>query len=109
MKKVMNRFLVISLWCFIFTGTPASSAEVKKLDGSSLTGDIVALSAKELQLKTADKTQTIPLQEVMAIDWSVVPRPNPRVPYLRVRLTDGTQVYCLALGLKGKTVDLMLL
>lgn len=98
--------ILIALLCFL-TGAPA--AEVKKLDGTALTGEITALSAKEVQVKTADKTQTISLQEVMGIDWTVAPRPSPHVPYLRVKLTDGTTVYCLAFGLKAKTVDLVLL
>ena len=45
----------------------------------------------------------------MAIDWNVPSRPSPRVPYLRVKLTDGTVMYCLAFGLKSKTVELILL
>jgi hypothetical protein len=100
---------VLAVVCILVLSCLSAAAEVKKLDGTSLTGDVTAVSPKELQLRSADKTQTIPLQEVMAIDWNVTSRPSPRVPYLRVKLTDGTLMYCLAFNLKGKTVELILL
>jgi hypothetical protein len=105
------RFLCWHL-CFLAFLTPALSfgAEIKKLDGTTLSGDIIALSATEVRIKLAgDVPQTVPLKDLMGIDLNTPMRAAPRVPYLRVRLVDGTQLYCLALGMKGKTVSLRLL
>jgi hypothetical protein len=98
--------------CFLAFLVPPLSfgAEIKKLDGTALSGDIIALSATEVRLKLAGEAQqTIPLKDLMGIDLNTPARPAPRVPYLRVRLIDGTQLYCLALGMKGKTVSIRLL
>jgi len=103
-----HRLAILAFLCLEIV-LPAQAAEVRKLDGTALSGEITAISAKELQLRTGEKTQTIPLQEVMGIDWNIAARPAPREPYLRVKLTDGTMVYCLAFGLSGKDVDLVLL
>lgn len=98
--------------CLAFIGISSVSAgEIRTLDGKAYSGVIVALEPTEVRLRTeaGDKITTYPLKEVINLDWGTPLRPVTRVPYLRVRLVDGSQLYCLTLSMAGKNMKLMLL
>jgi hypothetical protein len=108
MNPIVRWPLCFTLLALLFP-SPTPAAEIKKLDGTSLTGDVLTISATELHYQANGQAQTLPLKQIMGLDLGVAARPVPRSPYLRVRLIDGTQLYCLTLGMKAKTVDLTLL
>ena len=87
------------------------AGEIRTLDGKSYPGEIVALSPTDVQVRSSDgqKVSVYPLKEVIGIDWGIPTRPITRVPYLRVRFVDGTQVYCLTFDLKSKNVKMLLI
>lgn len=99
--------------CFLllFLFTPASAGEVRTIDGKVHQGEIASLEPTEVRLKSAegDKITTYPLKEVIAIDFGLQSRPVTRVPYLRVRLVDGTLLYCLTVNFADKSMKLLLL
>lgn len=98
-------FCVVTCWSI-----SASAGEVRTLDGKSYLGDIVALTTGEVRIQGADQSLvTLALKDVIGIDLGTPPRPATRVPYLRVRLIDGTQVYCLTLDLKNKSIKTLLI
>jgi hypothetical protein len=87
------------------------AGEIRTLDGNSYSGDIVSFKAYEVQLRTGegDKLTTFPLKDVISVDFAPSARPVTRTPYLRVRLVDGSQLYCLTVGFQNKTMKLLLL
>jgi hypothetical protein len=87
------------------------AGEIRTLDGNSYSGDIVSFKAYEVQLRTGegDKLTTFPLKDVISVDFAPSARPITRTPYLRVRLVDGSQLYCLTVGFQNKTMKLLLL
>lgn len=93
------------------TVSPMNAGEIRTLDGKSYQGDVVALTATEVRLQSTEeqKQTTYALKDVIGIDWGTPLRPATRVPYLRMRLVDGSQVYCLTLELINKNVKVLLI
>lgn len=108
-RMTLTSFLALC-GCLLFL-SEVRSGEIRTLDGNSYTGDIISFKANEVQLRTSegDKVTTFLLKDVITIDFAPSARPVTRTPYLRVRLVDGSQLYCLTLGFQNKTMKLMLL
>jgi hypothetical protein len=103
----MNRWALVLL----LLTSPASAGEVRTIDGKVHLGDIASLEPTEVRLKIAegDKLSIFALKDVISIDMGLSARPLTRVPYLRVRLIDGSQLYCLTVNFTPKTMTLLLL
>lgn len=110
---VLARMTTICVVCLEWSlvASPLPAGEIRTLDGKSYTGEVVSFKADEVQLRTGegDKVTTFPLKDVITVDFTPSARPVTRTPYLRVRLVDGSQLYCLTLGFQNKTMKLMLL
>lgn len=109
--KTLSIARVLCLLLFFVTTLPLIAGEVRTLDGKAYVGEIVALDPAQVQVKSSDgqKLSVYQLKEVIGIDWGTPLRPVTRVPYLRVRFNDGTQVYCLTLELNSKAIKLLLI
>lgn len=104
-----RRLLVVMLlWC-----VPAMSmaGEIRTLDGKTYSGEIASLEPTVVRLRSVDGAALTSheLKDVIGIDWGTPARQTTRVPYLRIRLIDGTIVYCLTLELKDKQFKAMLI
>lgn len=106
-----NSLLSYSLISILMLACTAHAGEIRTLDGKSYVGEIAALEPTQVRLRTeaGDKITTYALKDVIGIDWGTPMRPATRVPYLRVRLVDGSQLYCLTLSMANKAIKLLLL
>jgi hypothetical protein len=105
----MHVKLFVTAIVTILSALSADAAEIKLLDGTTLSGDVVALDAASLRIVQNGQERTIPFKDLMAVDWGTSSRPPTRVPYLRIRLVDGSLLYCLSAAIKETTVEARLL
>lgn len=108
-----SRFRLLLLVCYVLTGLFSSlqAGEIRTIDGANHIGEITSLDSSEVKLRSGegDKITSFPLKEVISIDWNNAARNVTRVPYLKVKLIDGTLVYCLTLEMKAKQIELLLI
>lgn len=108
-----NSVLRLLAFCCLFIPALCTSllaGEIRTIDGQNHIGEIASLDATEVKLRSGegDKLTSFPLKDVITIDWNNTARSITRVPYLKVRLIDGTLIYCLTLEMKARQIDLLL-
>jgi hypothetical protein len=90
---------------------PARAAELKTLKGETVKGDVVSITAKELVLDTGGgKKVTTAVDQILTLTFiDPVPPLGNDVKFILVELTDGSQLKCAKLDMKGKDANLILL
>jgi hypothetical protein len=84
--------------------------EVRTLSNKTVTGTVVAVTDKEIAVKTEGGTLVkTPLEEVLALDLRQVRGVPAGTKYSDVRLFDNTLLHCSKVVFKGKQVELTLL
>jgi hypothetical protein len=101
--------LVHSLALILVLGQVASAAEVRLLNGTVQTGDLVALNEREITVKTASGPVTTALADVLEVKLEAPLGVGKGVKYADVELIDGSLLHCSKFTLKGKEVELTLL
>src|SRR5262245_61457709 len=87
----------------------AHSAELATLSGKKLTGDIVAIDAKNVVVRVGGSEQVFPLNDVVSVDLgNPVAKDLEKVRITAIELTDGTVLNCSDFDIKGKTATLVL-
>ncbi len=86
-------------------------AELRTLAGKTLTGQVVAVSDKEVEIATATGTEKVPVAQVLDVVLQPARPVPPDAKRCDFELTDGSRVHVKPDGitLKGKTVELALL
>jgi hypothetical protein len=89
----------------------AGAAELKTLKGDVIKGDVVSVSEKEIIIDTGGgKKVATPITQALALTLSEeYEKLGPDVRFTQVELTDGSQLKCSAVALKGKEARLTLL
>src|SRR5262249_31955496 len=105
---VVRVLLVLAL----FAGTAFSAEHQLRVLNSAepIKGELVSIDSKNVVFKTADKTITKPMTEVLQLDFQSAPA-QVSGNYMQVELTDGTILNCKPDGFacNGKDVELTLL
>jgi hypothetical protein len=98
------------LLCLFLAASTASAVELKTLKGESIKGEVVSLTAKEIVIASDGKKVTTSLDQVLNITFSdEYTKFGADDKYILVELTDGTQLKCAKVGLKGKEATLQTL
>jgi hypothetical protein len=96
----------------LFAGTTFSAEHQLRVLNTAepIKGELVSIDSKNIVFKTADKTITKPMAEVLQLDLQAAPA-QVSGNYMQVELTDGTILNCKPDGLafNGKEVELTLL
>src|SRR5262245_24252354 len=89
----------------------AGAAELKTLKGDVIKGDVVSVSDKEIVIDTGGgKKVNTPIGQALALTLSeAYEKLGADVKFAQVELTDGSQLKCSAIALKGKEAKLTLL
>jgi hypothetical protein len=100
------RILLVLLAC-----APAGlGADLRTLEGKTISGDLVRFTEKEVVVKGAEGEVSTPLEQVLTIDLAPAKDLLPRdAKYKDVELTDGTLLHCSQVEVKGKEVKLVTL
>jgi hypothetical protein len=101
----ISRTLIALLVCV--SSLPA--ADLRTLSGKTVSGSIVALNDKEIQIRTQKEVVTTSLTQVLALDLQTVRPVVSTVRRTEVRLTDDSLLNCNDLTFKGNQVTLKLL
>jgi hypothetical protein len=101
----MRLSLVLLSW-FVCAMLPA--AELTTLKGQKLTGDVVAISNREVTLRTDDRSVVVPIAELLTIRWSDPATATLPQQYVDIELVDGTLFHASGVSIKGKTVLIIL-
>jgi hypothetical protein len=99
------RTLLALLVCAAFA---RAEHELRTLDGQTVKGKIVAVTATEVVQQGTSGTIKTPLARVLSIDLRA-PGKAPEAKHTLVRLADDSQLLCSDVTLKGKTAELTLL
>lgn len=84
-----------------------SGAELKTLDGTTITGELLSLNDKEAVIRSGADTITTPIEKVLTIDLAPAANRMPKdAKYKDVELIDGTLLHCEAVTYQGKQVKL---
>jgi hypothetical protein len=93
----------------LLVAAAAPAAELRTLKGETITGDLVAASAKEIVLQKGGERVVTPVEQVLQIDFGQPARLPAEAKFTDVELTDGTLLHCSEFALKGQEVTLTLL
>jgi hypothetical protein len=80
---------------------------LKKLDGTTVTGEVVGISDKEVVLRADGSDKTVPVEQVLQIDLGQAGKVA-AAKYSDVELTDGSLLHCTQVALKGNQAHLTL-
>lgn len=88
----------------------APAAELKTLKGDILKGELVSISTKEIVLKVDGESVRTPVDQVLLLTLKEGAENIPAdTKYAQVELTDGSQLKCAKVEMKGKEAKLILL
>jgi len=91
-------------------GSCSFAADLVTHEGKKASGEIVAIDAKELTLKTASGLDTYELTRLSQVDVPPAPKdPAPGTKWIEVELIDGSQFRCADFKMKGKIATLTFL
>jgi hypothetical protein len=102
--------LVSTIAALLLSASPGLGAEtvrVRTLDGASVDGELVSISAKEIVLTVEKKPKHLPVRQVLAVDLHNNTA-APAAKYTDVELTDGSLLHCAKVTLKGRQATLQL-
>jgi hypothetical protein len=102
---------VRTLLFLLLLALPVRASELKTLKGETIKGDVVSVSAKEIVLDTGGgKKVATAVDQILSLTFiDPVPALGADVKYILVELTDGSQLKCAKLDMKGKDANLVLL
>jgi hypothetical protein len=99
------RYIVLAA---VLAAVPVNCAELRTLQGETISGDIVSITPREVVMLRAGMRVTTPVAQVLQIDCNTAAKP-PTVPYVDVELTDGSLLHCEKYTIKDKEITLKLL
>jgi NPCBM/NEW2 domain len=85
------------------------AADLRTLSGKTVSGSVVAISDKDIKIRTDNDVVTTPLHEVLALDLQGVRPAGASVRRTEVRLIDDSVLSCNDVAFKGNEVKLKLL
>ncbi|MFQ3652590.1 MAG: NPCBM/NEW2 domain-containing protein [Gemmataceae bacterium] len=85
------------------------AGEVALLKGDPIKGDILSVNNAEVVLSVAGEKKTVPLANILKIDFQPVAVINPSTKYSRAELTDGTVLLASAWKIRKRDLTLKLL
>jgi len=85
------------------------AGEVTLLKGDPIPGDILSINNAEVVVSKGGEKKTIPLANVLKIDFQPVAVLNPSIKYARIELTDGTVLLASAWKIRKRDLTLQLL
>src|SRR5262249_47056893 len=104
-KMPMSSVRVL-LAILVFTGSSAA-ADVHTLAGKTVSGELSALSDKEVVLQTGGGgLVATPVGQILTIDLRAAGAPPAGLKYSDIELTDGSLLHCSRCAFKGKEVEL---
>lgn len=110
MNIVAPRVGLLAWLTFATLAQPAAGGEVKMLKGEVHQGEIVSVSSTEVRVKTGDREVVLPVADVIAVELGAGPtRLTQPLPFVRVRLVDGSSYTCQTFGLASHQATLGLL
>jgi hypothetical protein len=93
----------------LFFGSSLLADDLRTLGGKTISGELTAITASEITMKTDDGLVPMPLSQVLALDLRksrVIP---PGTKFTLVQLLDDSLLHCQAVAFRGNEVDLTLL
>jgi hypothetical protein len=85
------------------------AADLRTLSGKTIKGEVIAISDKEISLRSDKEVMTTPLHDVLALDLRAVRQVLPSAKRTEVRLLDESLLHCSDIAFKGNQVTLRLL
>ncbi len=104
----MGRSLVALLFAAAVAPAAETQVVLRTLDGRSTAGAIVSLSATGVVIKAEGQEKTVPVEQVLEIDFPTAAKPPTAAKYIDVELTDGSLLHCNRVGFRGKDVEVEL-
>jgi hypothetical protein len=98
-----------TLLALLACGSLLHAADLRTLSGKTISGNVVAVSDKEIKVRTDNDVVTTPLQDVLALDLQAVRQAASSVRRTEVRLLDDSILNCNDVAFKGNQVTLKLL
>src|SRR5262245_46216051 len=92
---------------FLFAAV-SLGADLRTLDGKTVSGEVVKLTDKEIVLRAGGEDVATPVEQVLVLELAPAPPKLTGVKYIDVELTDGSLLHCAQVGFKGKEVTLTL-
>jgi hypothetical protein len=92
---------------FLFAAVSVG-ADLRTLDGKTVSGEVVQLTDKEIVLRSGGQDVATPVEQVLVLELAPAPAKLSGVKYIDVELTDGSLLHCAQVGFKGKEVTLTL-
>src|SRR5206468_2919662 len=87
---------------FLFAAVSVA-ADLRTLDGKTISGDVMQLTDKEIVLRSAGKEVVTPIEQVLVLELgAAAPAKLTGVKFLDVELTDGSLLHCSQVSFKGK-------
>src|SRR3954451_24293451 len=84
-------------------------ADLRTLSGKTISGDVVAISDKDISIRTDKEVVQTPLRDVLALDLRAVRPLAASTKRTEVRLLDESLLHCSEVAFKGNQVTLKLL
>jgi hypothetical protein len=81
---------------------------LRTLDGKSTPCEVVNLTATEVIVKADGKQKTVPVEQVLQLDFRAATRPKTDAKYTDVELADGSLLHCTQVTFRGKQVEAVL-
>jgi len=98
--------LLLSASATLAADLPAS---LKTLDGRTITGEVLQVSDQEILMHAGGKEVRTRVDAIVQLDFQPVPAAAAaKAPFTSVELTDGSQLRCSKLSVKGKEATLAL-
>jgi len=94
---------------FLVSASCLHAADLRTLAGKTLSGSVVAISDKEITIRTDKEVVTTPLHQVLVLDLQTVRQLSPATRRTEVRLLDESLLHCNDIAFKGNQVTLKLL
>jgi hypothetical protein len=102
-----RRTLLVALALLIVSASRA--ADLRTLKNETFKGDLVAVTDKEIVFSKGGDKVTLPVTQVLFLDFGPPGKIAPDVKYADLELTDGTRLHCKELTLKPKLAQITLL
>lgn len=97
----------VSFTVLVGLALSATPFEVQSLDGQTLRGQLVDVSAEALSVEVDGQTKSLPLKELLALSPAEKPQPHPAPPGAWVELVDGSLLLAAGLTTQGAEAALL--